>query len=395
MRHGNPYRSCGRIVLGSLVAALVLLTGLNGAYAQVEQFQPERLKDGSSLPAALVPLYVSDFSLAHLMDGRVYILDASNGHYAGALDAGYAGQFALSPDGRQAYIAATYLARHTHGERTDVLEIYDTSTLRLSGEVVLPKKHVQSLFTKELLRLSMDGRYLFVQNATPATSVTVVDLAQRKLLAEVSSPGCWALYPSQTTSLRFSMLCGDGSVNTITLNEDGSVASRAASRKFFDSDSAPLYINAVNDAEHYYFLSFAGKLTQVTLSAQQPVIGETLDLVPQKLQPQGWRPGGYQLMALHRASARLFIAMHRDGKEGSHKSPAQEIWEFDLHSGQLLTRRKASNAVSLSVNQGAPAYLYALDGRSNQIHAYDMLHQLRQVYVTDPVGDAPTQVDTP
>lgn len=384
-----------KVVSSSAVPGFALLAALSGFNAHAEEFQPERLKDGVSLPADMARMYVSDFSIGHLMDGRIFVLDAKTGRYAGGIDAGYAGQFTLSPDGKQAYVAATYLSRHSHGERTDVLELYDTDSLRRQAEIILPKKHAQAAFTRELLRTSLDGHYLYVQNATPATSVTVVDLQQRKVLGEVSSPGCWALFPSQTYSLRFSMLCGDGTLNTVTLNEDGSVLSRAPSTKFFDSDSDPVYITAVDDGENYYFLSFHGKLTKATLSGEKPVIGTAVELVQGDDLKHGWRPGGYQLMTLHRASGRFYVGMHPNGKEGTHKHLAQEIWVIDIHTGKLLSRHKASNASGFSVNQGASGYLYTLDGATNRIHAYDMNNKLRKVYVSDPIGDAPVQVDTP
>lgn len=383
--------------LYSFSAACLLLAACG---AQAEEFQPEQLKDGVSLPAGMARMYVADFAIHHLMDGRIHVMDAGSGRYAGVIDAGYSGQFTLSPDGKEAYVATTYLSRHSHGERSDVLEWYDSATLRLKGELILPKKRVQGLFARELLRTSHDGRYLYLQNATPATSVTVVDLQQRKLLTEVPSAGCWALYPSQTTTLRFSMLCGDGTLNTVTLNQDGSVASRAPSRKFFDSGNEPVFITAADDGSHYYFLSFQGKLTQTTLTGPEPVIGAGVALVQGKDAQRGWRPGGYQLLSLHRPSGRLFIGMHPKGEEGTHKAPAQEIWAIDLASARRVGRYQASNASSLSVSQGAsgPGYLYALDGSTNRIHAYDLNKlrtKLRPVYVSEPVGDAPAQVETP
>lgn len=396
MRFRNLYCGYKTGALSKCVMASLALIAASGTLnVCAEEFQPEQLKDGTNLPADMSRIYVSDFSIGHLMDGRTYILDAKTGRYAGGIDGGYAGQFALSPDGKQAYVATTYLSRHSHGERTDVLELYDTGTLRLQGDVILPKKHAQALYSQELLRTSFDGRYVYVQNATPATSVTVVDLKQRKVLAEVPSPGCWALFPSQTYSLRYSMLCGDGTLNTVTLNEDGSVLKRAPSTRFFDGEKDPVFINAADDGANYYFLSFNGNLTKATLSEEQPVIGATVALVQDNDRKRGWRPGGYQLQALHRASGRLFIGMHPNGKEGTHKNPAQEIWGIDLKSGKLLSRLKASNATVLSVNQDAPGYLYALDGSKNQIHAYDLNNSLRAVYVTEPVGEVPIQVYTP
>lgn len=390
--HRSPSSGSAIPTIRQWLTASIALTVSICCYAQ--DFQPERLKDGTSLPDNMSRLYVADFAIAHLMDGRVFVLDGKNGRYAGGIDAGYAGQFTVSPNGKEVYIAATFLSRHTHGERSDVLEIYDADTLRLKGEVLLPKKHAQALFYKGLLRTSGDGRYLFVQNATPATSVTVVDLSERKVLAEIPSPGCWALYPSQTYALRFSMLCGDGTLNTVTLGPDGSILKRAPSKKFFDADKDAAFITAAQDGDQYYFISFTGNLTRANLGGEEPKIEQTTALVQGADSKQGWRPGGYEVQALHRSSGHLFIAMHPKGHEGTHKNPGQEIWMVDAKSGQRLSRIKASNAISLSVNQGAPGYLYALDGTKNQIHAYDLEHNLRQVFVTPPIGDAPVQLET-
>jgi methylamine dehydrogenase heavy chain len=378
-------------VLGALIVAVFG----SAAQAQEKEFQPEQLRDGAMIGQSVIPMFVADFSIGHLMDGRVRVFDQRNGHYVGVIDSGYAGQFMLSPDGKQAYVDATYLSRGTHGTRSDVLEIYDTATLRMIGDVELPARRAQAVYARELLRPSFDGHYIYVQNATPATSVTVVNVQSRKVLTEVPTPGCWALFPSQNQSLRFSTLCGDGTVMTISLNEDGGVARRATGPIFFDSDKEPVYIVAADDGENYYFLSFLGRLTRLTLTGEQPVVGESHMLVSDKDAQQGWRPGGYQLMALHRSSGRLFIGMHAHGAEGSHKTPAQEIWTFDLQSGKRLARTKVSNFDAISVNQGKPGYLFGIDAASNRIHALNMDRNLKRVWVSDPAGNVPIMLETP
>ena len=216
-------------------------------------FEPERLKDGAALPGDMPRLYVSDFSIAHLADGRVHVLDGRTGKWAGLVDAGYSGQFTVSPNGKELYVATAYMARHTHGKREDVVEIYDADTLRMTGDVVLPMKRAQAAFLKNLLRTSFDGRYLFVQNATPATSISVVDLKEKKLLSEVPSAGCWGIYPSQTEPLRFSMLCGDGKLATVTLDATGKAVQRAVSPKFFDAGNDPVFVQAEQHDGRYYW----------------------------------------------------------------------------------------------------------------------------------------------
>lgn len=371
-----------------------LAAGLAGLAMAAAAFEPERLKDGVALPADMPRLYVSDFSIGHLSDARVHVLDARSGKWAGLVDAGYSGQFTVSPDGKQLYVATAYMTRHTHGEKHDMVEIYDADTLRLTGDIPLPPKRAQAAFLKNLLRTSFDGRYLFVQNATPATSISVVDLQQKKVVSEVPSAGCWGIYPSTTESLRFSMLCGDGKLATVTLDQEGKVTQRAVSPKFFDSGDNPVFVQSEARDGRYHFVSFTGTLHRADLRGAQGLIEQSVDFVPAADRKRGWRPGGYQLMALDAARGRLLVGMHPNGKEGSHKYGAHEIWTLDLASGKRLARNKAKDAIALAVGQSAPHYLYALNGATAQLVAYDMAG-MRQVWVSEAIGTTPLQVDAP
>src|ERR1700759_2824288 len=94
-------------------------------------------------------------------------------------------------------VAATVWARNTRGARTDYITVYDKETLNAIGEIVLPGG-------KRALMTALDGQSAFtddqrmelVFNFTPASSVTVVDLINRKVLGEVQIPGCSLIYPT-------------------------------------------------------------------------------------------------------------------------------------------------------------------------------------------------------
>lgn len=372
-------------------AAVVLAAVMCGAHAA--EFEPERLKDGVALPADMPRLYVSDFSIGHLSDARVHVLDGRNGKFAGVVDAGYAGAFTTSPDGKRLYVAATYMTRHTHGERHDMVEIYDADTLRMIGDVAIPNKKAQAAFLQNLLRTSFDGRYLFVQNATPATSVTVVDLQEKKVVTELPSPGCYGIYPSQTEALRISMLCGDGKLATVTMDAAGKVTQRAVTPKFFDSSDDPVYVPSPSHDGRYYFVTFHGRLHKADLRGAEPVIEQSIPFVTAADRKQGWRPGGYQGFTLDKERNRLLVGMHPKGQEGTHKFPAREIWTVDLATGKRVARTPSKNAIALQVSGGGK-YLYALNGVTNQVVAY-ALPAMREAYVTEAIGDAPLQVDAP
>jgi methylamine dehydrogenase heavy chain len=72
-----------------------------------------------------------------------------------------------------------------------VLEVWDTQTLGFKYEVVLPPKRAQTLNYRGMVSVTGNGRFVLVQNATPATSITVVDLAEKKVATEVQTPVCW------------------------------------------------------------------------------------------------------------------------------------------------------------------------------------------------------------
>ena len=182
-----------------------------------------------------------------------------------------------------------------------------------------------------LLRLSADKRWLYVQNATPATSVTVVDMQAKAVASEIPMPGCWGIYVPASRSDRFSALCGDGTIATVILDGNGQQASRAASAKLFDPDKDAWFVQGEQDGDSYRFVTFQGNIVEVRLGGDTASLESTWPLVTVPAdKKKNWRPGGYQPLAVHSETGRLYVTMHSNGAEGSHKNPAEQIWGFDL-----------------------------------------------------------------
>ena len=129
-------------------------------------------------------IYLSDVSISHIVDNRLHVIDGDSFKYLGVFATGYAGQSTLSRDRKELYVTTSYYTRLSRGERTDVVEIHDPLTLEYRSEIVIPPRRAQALPYEGIVRTSSDGRWLFVQNATPATSVSVVDLS----LIHISEP---------------------------------------------------------------------------------------------------------------------------------------------------------------------------------------------------------------
>lgn len=338
-------------------------------------------------------LYVSDISINHIVDGRLHVIDGDTLQYLGMISTAYAGNATLSIDRRELYVATTYYSRLSRGERTDVVDIHDTQTLEHKGEIVIPARHAQALPYKGLARPSSDGRWLFVQNATPASSVTVVDLKARKFAAEVPTPGCWIVIPSQTEGRRFSTLCGDGTLQTIVLNEDGSPKSRARSARFFHPDENPVFVQTDNIGDRHFFVSYKGQVHAADLSGDEPKVEAPWPLASGAEARRGWRPGGYQLIAVHRRTGRLFVAVHAGGGEGSHKNPAQEIWVFDLETKKRVAKLPGHNAIAIAVSQADQPKLFAIDGLNMGLAVYDAGSRPRFLRRMEQIGEAATLLE--
>jgi len=98
----------------------------------------------------------------------------------GNIVTGLNAQFVLSQDHKTAYTMSAYPKRIVTGPTDAVLQEFDVKTLTLKREISISPKMVLSSPQMNYLQLSADERYAFVQNATPATSVSVVDLNREK-----------------------------------------------------------------------------------------------------------------------------------------------------------------------------------------------------------------------
>jgi methylamine dehydrogenase heavy chain len=330
---------------------------------------PEEITTAVMPPASPARLYLPDIS-THLVDTRVIVIDGETMRYLATIPSGLVGLFTANPQKKEVYVATTYYSRGTRGERTDVLEIFDDQTLERKGEMILPPERAQALNYEPYFRPASDGNYVFLQNLSPASSVVVIDPAKRQILATAETSGCAGIYPSPTTPLRFSTLCGDGTVVTITLDEAGRVLTRNRSKKFFAADKDPLFISNARNMSTSLFVSFQGILHEIDFSGPTATQRKPWSLVP--TEDAGWRPGGYQLIAVNRAANQLYVGMHANGREGSHKQPADEIWQIDLGSKQRVARIPGNKAVALGVTPTANPMLFVLNGTNGELVRLDV-----------------------
>ncbi|MGF6231351.1 methylamine dehydrogenase heavy chain [Inquilinus ginsengisoli] len=334
-----------RLVLGAAVLALA-----PAAFAA--EFTPEVVTVKAAIdPGPNVFVYQQEWKGA----GSIAVFGQADLAFKGLMASGSMGQMLIAPDGKTAYGQSSYLKRITHGPNEQVVEIYDVPGLAMTKEIVLPSKAAMALGYAPLLQRTATGRFLLVQNATPATSVTVVDLTAGSVTEEIPTPGCYGIYPSAQGD-RFATACGDGTFQDISLGPDGKAEEKVPSAALFDADADPVFIAPAAYDGGRVFVTYGGKALLLKDDGGPMKTAETFDLTGGVA--GGWAPGGYGIAAVNAAKGILFVTMHPDAKDGSHKAAAHEIWAYDLKARKLLSRSPVEHVVSIAVNGGDTPVLF-------------------------------------
>jgi methylamine dehydrogenase heavy chain len=320
-------------------------------HACLAQGQAERMTI-AVLPEEYEPhwVWVNDMALGHVADGKAILVDADSGTYLGQLDTGgFFMKLELPEDSSEIYSASTFFTRVNRGERTDVVTIFDPVTLSPVDEIIIPPKRKTGMATLAHSALTDEQRFMLVFNMTPAQSVSVVDMHERKFAGEIATPGCALVYPSGVR--RFQMLCGDGSLLTVSLNEDGTVAAQSQGEPFFDPWQDPVTVKAVRWKDQWLYVSFENIVHPVDVSGDAPRFLPTWSLLTDEDRAEEWRSGGVQFLALHENREQLFSLMHKGGLD-THKDPGNEIWVYDLRTKKRINRFKLKGiASSIQVTQ--------------------------------------------
>jgi methylamine dehydrogenase heavy chain len=350
-------------------AALALLTVaplIPGAVLAAEAAGPAPLAPEVTELATLPPagphrlLVGGDFR-----SGDVRVVDGDTGKLQGMFYARTGSNLAIDPLGRFYYVAETSFARGNRGARLDYVSMYDEQ-LRLAGEISIPGRMI-AVTKNPTFDVSADGKLGYVFNMQPAVSVSIVDLAARKLAATVETPGCGMVYPWGGAG--FAMLCGDGTLATVQRRNGRFELSRSA--QFFDAERDPVFEESLVDRQtgRALFLSYTGKVYPVKLGDNpefEPVwtLSEASGLPPASILAEhlAWRPGGSRLAAWHKATNRLYVLMH-PGTHWTHKEGGTEVWVFDIASRKRVARYDVGGRASaITVSQDDKPLLFVSVG---------------------------------
>ena len=301
--------------------------------------------------------------------GAVYVFSADDLTYKGDYSTGMQPQFALSPDAATGVVASAFPKRIMYGPVEAIVQKFDVATLKTQQEATILPKFAQVSPQQGQIQVSVDGTRAFIQNATPATSVTVVDLKSGKVTAEAPIPGCWQINLAPDGS-RFSSLCGDGTLLTVRIGADGKVAGQAHSKPIFDVDKDPLFAQSQRVNGDLVFVSYSGVFYRVSDKGDAAELVDTYAFA--KDIEGDWAPGGYAVMGYSAPYGIMFVLMHPDAKDGGHKDASKEIWAVDLVHKTVLYRSVAKDLTQVAVSQGKTPLVFGVNSHGGGLFRFEV-----------------------
>ncbi len=311
---------------------------------------------------------VNELSFSSMFGGRVIIIDAAEPRHAkrikGMVDKSLIGNFTQSRTRNELYIIETFHERGSRGKRTDVLSIYNKSTLKIEKEIIWPQPNrIMALPERYSMSLSADEKFMYVSNFSPAASFTVVDLDKREIVTEISTPGCVLTYPVGRRGV--ASICSNGALMNTVVNDDGSVASRQMLEPFFDTVKTPVFEHPIYVGSKMYFPSFHGLLHVFDVSTDVIKYEGRWDMLNPEDKAGNWRPSGLVLNDVDE-SGLMYTIFQPDGHEGSQTHGGPQVWVFDLKARKRVRVIDVPNwAISIGVTGGESPLLVAANGEMN------------------------------
>jgi methylamine dehydrogenase heavy chain len=274
---------------------------------------------------------------------RVALVDFSLNRILGSIDGGWGISVPLFPQHNplEFYVPETYYSRGSRGERTDLVAFYDSKTLSPTAEVIIPAKRAHNALPSGNASLTDDEQFLAVFNMTPAQSISIVDVKNRRFVEEIATPGCSLAYAAGIR--RIMMFCADGALLFVSLKEDGSLLEKQRTEAFFDPQKDPLTEKGIRIGQTWYFVSFEGYLYSINVDADvgmpSVMFPKPWSLISEDERSEHWRIGGRQFLAIHNTSQEAYVLMHK-GDVDTHKTGGTHLWKFDLATQKKISEHE-------------------------------------------------------
>jgi len=315
-----------------------------------------------------------------------YVIDGEKGRVIGMTDGGFLPNPVAADDGSLIAQASTVFSRIARGKRTDYVEVFDPVTLNPTADIELPEAaRFLSGTYPWMTALTPDNKTLLFYQFSPSPAVGVVDLEGKAFNRMLDVPDCYHIFPTAPDT--FFMHCRDGSMAKVKFDAEGEPEINQT-EVFHPEDEYLINHPAYSQkAGRLVWPTYTGKIYQIDLSSGEAQFMEPFEALTEEERGQDWRPGGWQQVAYHRPSDRIYLLVdQRD--QWRQKTPSRFVVVMDAKTGERLAKIEMGHDIdSIALTQEEDPLLYGLSTGDKTLYIYDKDgKELRKV---DQLGRGP------
>ncbi|WP_181704799.1 methylamine dehydrogenase (amicyanin) large subunit [Chthonobacter rhizosphaerae] len=321
-----------------------------------------------------------------------YIVDGNTARVVGMVDAGFLPNPVVASDGSFFGHVSSVWSRIARGERTDYVEVFDPVTHEPTADIELPNTPRFLVGTYPWMSaLTPNNKTLLFYQFSPTPAVGVVDLAGKRFDRMIEVPDCYHIFPSSDQT--FYMHCRDGSLLKVTRGEGGEPQTQ--NTEVFHREDEYLINHPAYSPKNGRLVwpTYTGKIFQADLGGENATFREPIEAFTEEEKQAGWAPGGWQQVAYHRDSNRIFLLADQR-PQWTHKTPSRFVLVIDAETGQRIARYDLGrNIDSIAVSQDAEPQLYALSTVERTLFIHDAATG-EETSSVDQLGHGPQVITT-
>lgn len=309
-------------------------------------------------------MFVDEASFFSMFGGKMILLDVAEKKPAKRIkataDKNLLGNFIQAKTRPEFYIMESFHSRGSRGPKTDVLTIYDKTTMSPFKELIWKDTRLQALPRRHAMAISADEKFLFVSNFSPAASFTVVDLDTKEIVETIGTPGCVLTFATGKRSI--TSICNNGGLLTSVVDEQGHKKSQHRIAPFFDTDTTPIFERPAIIDGIAYFPSFTGDVHEIDLNGEVAKYIKKWSLVSSEEKKANWRPSG---LALNDSDEQglFYLIMQPDGYDGSQTHGGTQVWIYNIKKKQRIKVIDiAKGALSIALTRGEKPMMVITNG---------------------------------
>ncbi|MFD1330924.1 methylamine dehydrogenase (amicyanin) large subunit [Methylopila musalis] len=299
-----------------------------------------------------------------------YVIDGDTARVVGMTDSGFLPNPVVASDGSFFGQISTTFTRISRGKRTDYVEIFDPKTYNPVADIELPNAPRFLVGTYPwMTALTPNNKSMLFYQFSPSPAVGVVDLAGKKFSRSISVPDCYHVFP--VTDETFFMHCRDGSLLKVAMGKDGK--DETSKTEVFRKENEYLINHPAYSPKNGRLVwpTYTGKIFQADLSSGDAKFLPAIEAFTDEERKAGWAPGGWQQVAYHRASERIFL-LGDQRAQWKHKAPSRFVFVIDAKTGKRIKKIEFGRDIdSVGVSQDAKPQLYGLSTGEKTLFIYD------------------------